>query len=92
MDTEAVWTRIGQDGFNGKLAGNLAMPRMIYRGNDAYLVFWRGYAVYHLEGDRLRACAAILVDKNENDEDQAYMWRDLNGDGQVQGTNIGPTR
>lgn len=81
---EAVWTRIGQEGFGGKLAGGLAMPQMIYRGNDAYLVFWRGYAVYHLEGDRLRACAAILVDKNENDEDQAYMWRDLNGDGQVQ--------
>ena len=51
------------------------MPQMIYRGNDAYLVFCRGYAVYHLEGDRLRACAAILVDQNIDNEAEAYPAR-----------------
>ena len=85
---EAVWSNVGESRgdkgqFADKLIQELASPRLIYRGDDVYLVYWRGYAVYHLEGDRWRPCAGIfrqLVDKKP----QYYLWRDLNGDGQVQ--------
>ena len=61
---EAVWTHVGPSGFDGKLLQPLGRPRVIYRGDDAYIAFGRGYAVYHLEGDRLRACAAMLVEQD----------------------------
>jgi hypothetical protein len=84
---DAVWTT---SDFGGKLVQELASPRLIYRGNDAYLAFGRGYAVFHLEGDRLRACAAILADRDENGGVSHYLWRDLNGDGQVQADEYRP--
>jgi hypothetical protein len=80
---DAVWSGVGPGAFGDKLLQPLAMPRLVYRGDDAYLVFGRGYAVYHLEGDRLRACAAVLAE-GTGDDQRNYLWRDLNGDGQVQ--------
>jgi hypothetical protein len=88
---DAVWTGIGTDSFGGKLVQGLALPRVIYRGNDVYLAFWRGYAVYHLEGDHWRACAALLVEQVDG-ETRHYLWRDLNGDGRVQPDEYRPYR
>ena len=82
--TDAVWTNIGAANFGGKLIQELASPRLIYHGNDAYLAFGRGYAMYHLEGDRWRPCAAVLGDHNNDGVLCHYLWFDLNGDGQVQ--------
>ena len=81
---DAVWTQIGPAGFDGKLVQDLGAPRLIYRGDEAYLVFARGYIVYHLEGDRLRACAGILSEQTGDNHSTEYLWRDLNGDGRVQ--------
>ena len=85
---EAVWPNVGgshngQGDFDGKLVQGLACPRLIYRGDDLYLAFARGYVVYHLEGERWRACAGILHRKVDNKE-HYYLWRDLNADGKVQ--------
>jgi hypothetical protein len=80
----AVWTRVGQSGFDGKLIQSLGRPRVIYRGEDVYIAFAHGYVVYHLESDRLRACAAILTEKSDPDHAACYIWSDLNGDGRVQ--------
>jgi hypothetical protein len=89
---EAVWTQVGPSGFEGKLLRPLGRPRVIYRGDDAYIAFGRGYAVYHLEGDRLRACAAVLTDRTDPDHAAYYIWRDLNGDGRVQPGEYRPYR
>jgi hypothetical protein len=86
----AVWTGMGQSGFDGKLSQPLARPRVIYRGNEKYIAFQRGYAVFHLEGDRLRACAAILSEKSDPDHSTDFIWRDLNGDGRVQPNEYRP--
>jgi hypothetical protein len=83
---DAVWSQVGPSGFDNKLFASVGRPQLIYRGDEAYLVFGRGYLVYHLEGDRLRACAALLVEHPDPDPDHAefYLWRDRNGDGHVQ--------
>ncbi len=81
---DAVWTQVGPGAFGNKLLQWMGRPRLIYRGDDAYLVFGRGYVVYHLEGDRLRACAALLVEHSDADHSQGYLWRDRNGDGRVE--------
>lgn len=87
---EAVWAGMGQSGFDGKLSQTLGRPRVIYRGNETYIAFQRGYALFHLEGDRLRACAAILSEKADPDHSASYLWRDLNGDGQAQRNEYRP--
>ena len=84
----AVWSNVGaphggQGGFGGKLLMSFANPRLFYRGDEAYLAFANGYAIYHFEGDRCRPCAAILHQKIDKKE-HYYLWRDVNGDGQVQ--------
>ncbi len=76
----AVWT---QGAFGGKLAQKMALPRIIYRGDDVYLAYGRGYMLYHLEGDRWRACAGLLS-QHVGEENRYYLWRDLNADGQVE--------
>ena len=87
---EAVWSNVGQtrDGkkqFEGMLAQSLAAPRIIYHGNDVYLAYWRGYIVYHLEGDHWRACAGIVTPPSADKKTkQYYLWRDTNGDGTPQ--------
>ena len=88
--TEAVWSHVGQSGFGGRLLQPLGRPRVIYRGDDAYIAFGRGYVLYHLEGDRLRACAAHLVDRTDPDHWVHYLWRDLNGDGAVEPNEYRP--
>ena len=88
--TDAVWTNIGAGNLGGKLVQELASPKLIHRGDDTYLAFGRGYAVYHLEGDRWRACAALLVDRNAAGIFCHYLWFDLNGDGQVQESEYRP--
>jgi hypothetical protein len=86
---DAVWRGIGPAAFGGKLVQPMAVPRLVYRGDDAYLVFWRGYVAYHLEGDRLRACAAVLAE-GAGDDQRDYFWRDLNGDGRVEPNEYRP--
>ena len=86
--TDAIWHNVGSEpGEVGKPGGShfrgLAVPQLIYHGNDAYLAFGRGYLVYHFEGERWRACAGVVIQKTEHDE-QNYFWRDLNGDGRVE--------
>jgi len=87
---EAVWSHVGQSGFGGKLIQPLGRPRLIYRGDEAYIAFGRGYVLYHLEGDRLRACAAILSERTDPDHATRYLWRDLNGDGLVEPNEYRP--
>jgi hypothetical protein len=84
----AVWFNVGTShdgagGFGDKLLQGLANPQMFYRGEDAYLAFRHGYVIYHFEGEKCRACAAIFRQKVDN-KPHYYLWRDLNGDGQVQ--------
>jgi hypothetical protein len=79
---DAVWTQIGPTKFGDHLLQPLGRPQLIYRGDEAYLAFGRGYLVYHLEGDRLRACAALLIDRTDADHPLLYLWTDRNGDGQ----------
>jgi len=81
---DAVWMQVGPSGFDDKLTQSMGRPQLIYHGADAYLVFGRGYVVYHLEGDRLRACAAILVEHSDADHASCYLWRDRDGDGRVE--------
>ena len=86
---EAVWSHLVDPNdspsglFGGHLLQGLASPRLIYHANNAYLVFNRGYAVFRLEGERFRPCAAILHQSTDS-VDHTYLWRDLNGDGRVQ--------
>jgi hypothetical protein len=81
---DAVWTGIGPSGFDNKLVQALNRPTVIHRGADTYIAFGRGSVLYHLEGDRLRACAAVLVDHTDADHSAYYLWSDRNGDGRVQ--------
>ncbi len=85
---EAVWTNVGtthngSGEFDGKLLQPLACPRLIYRGDELYLAFWKGYAIYHLEGEKWRACAGIFQ-KRVDRKRVCYLWSDLNADGEVQ--------
>jgi hypothetical protein len=84
---EAVWYRIGPSGFDDRLLQVLGRPRVIYRGSDVYIVFARGYVVYHLEGSRLRACAAVL---NDPGQPGSFLWSDRNGDGRVEPDELTP--
>jgi hypothetical protein len=88
---DAVWTGLGPNALGVKLEQPLGIPRLLYRGDDAYLVFWRGYFVYHLEGDRLRACAGAVVAGDSGDEHD-YFWRDANGNGRVESGEYRPYR
>jgi hypothetical protein len=78
---DAVWFRVGPSGFDGRLLQVLGRPRVIYRGTEAYVAFGRGYALYHLEGSRLRACAAVLDEPGLSGHS---LWSDRNGDGRVE--------
>ncbi len=81
---DAVWTGVGPSGFDDKLVQALGRPKVIHRGGETYIAFGRGSVIYHLEGDRLRACFAVLVDRGDGDHPGYYLWRDRNGDGRVQ--------
>jgi hypothetical protein len=87
---DAVWPRVGPSGFNGKLVQPLGRPRVIRRDGGTYLAFGRGYALFRLEGDQLRPCAAVLVDHTDADHSAYYLWSDRNGDGRVQENEYRP--
>ena len=81
---DAVWSHVGPSGFGDKLMQALGRPRVIRSGEGTYIAFGRGCVVYRLEGDRLRACDAVLVEHEDADHATSYLWCDLNGDGRVQ--------
>ena len=87
---DAVWPGVGPSGFDGKLVQALGRPTVIHRGADTYIAFGRGSVVFHLEGDRLRACAAVLVDHTDADHSAYYLWSDRNGDGRVESDEYRP--
>ena len=83
----AVWFQVGSSGFDNRLPQVLGRPSVIYRGDEAYIAFGRGYAVYHLEDNRLRACAGVLVDPTRSGY---FLWSDRNGDGLVESNEVEP--
>jgi hypothetical protein len=84
---DAVWYRIGPSGFDDHLLQVFGRPRVIYRGNELYIAFGRGYVLYHMEGANLRACAAVL---HAPGKDGAFLWSDRNGDGRVEPGELAP--
>ncbi len=84
--TDAVWPNVG----TGAFARQSELPRLIYHGDDKYLAFGRNYAIYKLEGDKWRASAAILTEKDAQNRPIRFVWRDENGDGEVQETEKAP--
>jgi hypothetical protein len=76
---KAVWPGVG----TGRLEPRRLSPRILYRGETKYLLYGGNYSIYKLEGNRWRASAAILTDE-KNNERKRYIWRDENGDGEIQ--------
>lgn len=83
---EAVWPNVANEKFQQR---HFSFPRLYYHGDTRYLAWSRGDFIYREAGDRWLASAGILIE-GEGKDRQTYLWRDENGDGQVQESEYRP--